>query len=106
MAFTRIRTINGHQYEYEEHRWREGGKVRSKSIYKGKRFQGTVQGKGTHEERTAMGEIAAERAADKSKREWENKQKAEAVKAPAQEITLVSIELPSLEATDVETSGQ
>ena len=35
MAFTRTRTINGKQYTYEEHRWREGGKVRSKSVYLG-----------------------------------------------------------------------
>ena len=32
MAFTRIRTINGKQYRYLEERWREGGKVRSRSI--------------------------------------------------------------------------
>jgi hypothetical protein len=31
MTFTRIRTINGRQYLYEEYRWREGGKVRSRS---------------------------------------------------------------------------
>jgi hypothetical protein len=31
MTFTRIRTINGHRYLYEEHRWREGGKVKSRS---------------------------------------------------------------------------
>lgn len=32
MAFTRIRTINGKQYRYLEKRWREGGKVRSRSV--------------------------------------------------------------------------
>lgn len=32
MAFTRIRTINGRRYLYEERRWREDGRVRSKSI--------------------------------------------------------------------------
>jgi len=32
MAFTRIRTIKGKQYEYLEERWREGGKVRSRSV--------------------------------------------------------------------------
>jgi hypothetical protein len=32
MAFTRVRTINGRQYLYSEERWREGGKVRSRSI--------------------------------------------------------------------------
>ena len=32
MAFTRVRTINGKQYLYEETRWREGGKVRSSSV--------------------------------------------------------------------------
>jgi hypothetical protein len=32
MAFTRIRTINGRRYLYEERRWREDGKVKSKSI--------------------------------------------------------------------------
>jgi hypothetical protein len=31
MTFTRVRTINGHRYLYEEHRWREGGKVKSRS---------------------------------------------------------------------------
>lgn len=31
MAFTRVRTINGKQYLYREERWREGGKVRSRS---------------------------------------------------------------------------
>jgi hypothetical protein len=35
MAFTRIRTINGKQYLYEEHRYREGGKVKSRSVYLG-----------------------------------------------------------------------
>jgi hypothetical protein len=34
--FTRVRTINGKQYLYEEYRWREGGKVRSKSISLGR----------------------------------------------------------------------
>jgi hypothetical protein len=32
MTFTRIRTINGRRYLYEERRWREDGKVKSKSI--------------------------------------------------------------------------
>jgi hypothetical protein len=32
MTFTRVRTINGHRYLYEEYRWREGGKVRSRSL--------------------------------------------------------------------------
>jgi hypothetical protein len=36
MAFERTRTINGNQYRYREERWREGGKVRSKSTYLGK----------------------------------------------------------------------
>ena len=31
MAFVRIRTIKGRQYRYREERWREGGKVRSRS---------------------------------------------------------------------------
>lgn len=31
MTFTRIRTINGRRYRYEESRWREGSKVRSRS---------------------------------------------------------------------------
>lgn len=31
MSFVRIRTINGRKYRYEEARWREGGKVRSRS---------------------------------------------------------------------------
>lgn len=36
MAFIRIRTINGKEYTYEEHRWRGAdGKVKSKSIYLG-----------------------------------------------------------------------
>ena len=33
--FERVRTINGRQYRYEEHRWREGKNVRSQSIYLG-----------------------------------------------------------------------
>jgi hypothetical protein len=38
MAFTRIRTINGKEYLYEEHRWRGlDGKVKSRSIYLGPR---------------------------------------------------------------------
>lgn len=37
MAFIRIRTINGKEYMYEEHRWRGAdGKVKSKSIYLGR----------------------------------------------------------------------
>ncbi len=32
MAFIRIRMIKGRQYRYREERWREGGKVRSRSI--------------------------------------------------------------------------
>lgn len=36
MAFIRIRTINGKEYVYEEHRWRGAdGKVKSRSIYLG-----------------------------------------------------------------------
>jgi hypothetical protein len=31
MTFARIRSINGRRYRYEEERWREGGKVRSRS---------------------------------------------------------------------------
>jgi hypothetical protein len=31
MSFTRIRRINGHRYLYEEYRWREGGKIKSRS---------------------------------------------------------------------------
>src|ERR1043166_1262669 len=31
MAFVRIRTIKGQQYRFLEERWREGGKVRSRS---------------------------------------------------------------------------
>jgi len=32
MAFVRIRKIKGRHYRYQEERWREGGKVRSRSI--------------------------------------------------------------------------
>jgi len=32
MAFVRIRMIKGKPYRYHEERWREGGKVRSRSI--------------------------------------------------------------------------
>ena len=35
MAFTRTRTIKGRQYLYREERWREGKKVKSKSIFLG-----------------------------------------------------------------------
>ena len=31
MAFVRVRKIKGRQYRYREERWREGGKVRSRS---------------------------------------------------------------------------
>jgi len=31
MSFRRIRRINGRQYLYEEDRWREGGKIKSRS---------------------------------------------------------------------------
>jgi hypothetical protein len=33
--FIRIRTIKGNQYRYAEERWREGRRVRSRSIYLG-----------------------------------------------------------------------
>ena len=36
MSFIRTRTINGRQYRYLEERYREGGKVRSKSKYLGR----------------------------------------------------------------------
>jgi hypothetical protein len=36
MSFIRIRTINGQQYRYLEERYREGGKVRSRSKYLGR----------------------------------------------------------------------
>jgi hypothetical protein len=32
MSFIRIRTIKNKKYRYEEKRWREGGKVRSRSV--------------------------------------------------------------------------
>ena len=35
MSFERIRTIKGNEYLYREERWREGGKVKSRSIYLG-----------------------------------------------------------------------
>lgn len=35
MTFTRIREIKGHSYLYLEERYREGGKVRSRSTYLG-----------------------------------------------------------------------
>lgn len=41
MTFTRIRTIKGIQYIYEETRWREGKKVRSRSRSLG-RFLGSL----------------------------------------------------------------
>src|SRR5574337_2117122 len=45
MTFKRIRTIKGHQYEYEELRWREGGKVKSRSrIRKKKNMRDPVGG--------------------------------------------------------------
>ena len=45
MAFTRIRTIKGRDYRYLEERWREGGKVRSRSTCLGP-VDGTVRRKG------------------------------------------------------------
>jgi hypothetical protein len=44
MAFTRIRTIKGRQYRYLEERWREGGKVRSRSISLGPTDDGPQPG--------------------------------------------------------------
>ena len=35
MSFIRTRTIKGNRYSYREYRWREGGRVRSKSVYLG-----------------------------------------------------------------------
>jgi hypothetical protein len=35
MSFVRIRTIKGRSYRYLEERWREGGKIRSRSTYLG-----------------------------------------------------------------------
>lgn len=35
MAFERIRTIKGNDYRYLEERWREDGKVKSRSTYLG-----------------------------------------------------------------------
>lgn len=49
MSFIRIRTINGKEYMYEEHRWRGAdGKVKSKSIYlgRGKLPTGSASGGG------------------------------------------------------------
>jgi hypothetical protein len=45
MAFTRIRTIKGRDYRYLEERWREGGKVCSRSTSLGP-VGGTVRRKG------------------------------------------------------------
>lgn len=45
MAFTRIRTIKGRDYRYLEERWREAGKVRSRSTCLGP-VGGTVRRKG------------------------------------------------------------
>jgi len=42
MSFVRIRTIKNKQYRYEETRWREGGKVRSRS-----KCLGPVSGEGS-----------------------------------------------------------
>jgi hypothetical protein len=35
VSFVRTRTIKNQKYRYLETRWREGGKVRSKSVYLG-----------------------------------------------------------------------
>jgi hypothetical protein len=53
MTFTRIRTINGHRYIYEEHRWREGGKVKSRS-----RSLGPVDGGGRRLKQERRGFLA------------------------------------------------
>lgn len=76
----------------------------------GELLRGTVRGNGTHEERTRMGEIAAQRAMERSQREWQAKQRSEAMKAHAQETapetTPASASPPSGEAFGEETSNQ
>ena len=44
MSFTRIRTIKGRRYRYLEERWRENGKVRSRSISLGPADEGPQPG--------------------------------------------------------------
>lgn len=89
---------------------REDAGGRKKRHLFGELLHGTVQGKGTHEERTRMGEIAAQRAMERSQREWKAKQRAEAMKAPAQETaqeaTPASASPPSGEAPSEKTSNQ
>jgi len=50
MTFTRIRFISGRRYLYEEVRWREGGKVRSRS-----RSLGPIDGGGKTRKRRSSG---------------------------------------------------
>lgn len=50
MAFNRIRTINGRRYLYEEIRWRDGGKVLSRS-----RSLGPIDGGGRTPKRRRAG---------------------------------------------------
>jgi hypothetical protein len=88
---------------------RTGAGGRKKRHLFGELLCGTVRGNGTHEERTRMGEIAAQRAMERSQREWEAKQKAEAIKPPVQETapeTTPASASPSGEEPGEEASSQ
>jgi hypothetical protein len=81
--FTRERVVGNSVYIYEEHRWREGGKVRSKSIYKGKRHLFGIDWKATlQSEPGAAAQLASEERANETLR----KEREEKTQKAAQEI--------------------
>lgn len=112
MSFERIRKIGNHEYRYLETRWREGGKVKSKSKYLGR-----VDG-GQKKKNKVVAFLEANfrhEPGTRAMEEWEEKsnaavkraaqEKAEAVKAPAQETTQTASE-PSAPPSEAPTPSE
>jgi hypothetical protein len=74
--FIRTRIINGRPYVYREERWRENGKVKSRSRI----FKGRLSSDNTYEENIEAAQISADRYI--KAREKELAEKAEKEKAP------------------------
>ena len=88
MAFTRVRTIKGRQYLYREERWREGKKVRSKSIFLG--AVGAVAGFIGANLRVEPGTRAMEKAIEIGEREKERLAVASPINTPIMQTAPVS----------------
>lgn len=112
MAFERTRIINGNAYRYREERWREGGKVRSKS-----KCLGRVDG-GQRKKNKVVAFVEANfrhEPGTRAMEEWEEKsnaavkraaqEKAEAVKAPAEETKQTASE-PSAPPSEAPTPSE